>query len=210
MVCYGKHIRGNPMKYRFILLSIAVLLTSATLVGHAAQTQSSSNPTIRLFVSQKGEKSYLLGHHWMNFGMTQKIATVESARRGALKAPGLYFHIEPGRVFLGCGMWRPDPDSLRAVREAIVDGPGRWKRVRDAKRFSDRWELGGASLKRAPREHPADHPMVEDLKRKDHIAFCTMTERDVVSRDLIKKVADLYRRSAPYLRWQAEALDLDF
>ena len=125
-------------------------------------------------------------------------------------APGLYFHVEPGRVFLGCGMWRPDPDSLRAVREAIVDDPQRWARVRNAKRFRDSWELGGASLKRAPRGYPADHPMIEDLRRTDHIAFTEFPDRIVVDPNLIETVAGLYRGSAAYLRWQAQALDLPF
>jgi uncharacterized protein (TIGR02453 family) len=125
-------------------------------------------------------------------------------------APGLYFHVEPGRVFLGCGMWRPDPDSLRAVREAIVEDPKRWARVRDAKRFRESWGLGGASLKRAPRGCPVDHPMIEDLKRTDHMAFTEFPDRMVVHPNLIETVAGLYRKSAAYLRWQAQALDLPF
>ena len=125
-------------------------------------------------------------------------------------APGLYFHVEPGRSFLACGMWRPEPDALRAVRESIIDRPDRWKRIRDAKRFRDRWELSGEGLKRPPRGYEADHPYIEDLKRKDHIAVCTLTDRQIVARDLIENVGEHYRRAAPYLRWQAEALDLEF
>jgi uncharacterized protein (TIGR02453 family) len=125
-------------------------------------------------------------------------------------APGLYFHVEPGRCFLGCGMWRPDADALRAVREAIVEDPKGWKRVRDGKRFGEGWELGGESLKRPPRGYPDDHPMLDDLKRKDHIAFCELTDKQVVAADLIDRVAEQYRRAAPYLRWQAAALDLAF
>ena len=87
-------------------------------------------------------------------------------------APGLYFHVEPKQCFLGCGMWHPDPKSLGAVREAMDDDPKGWKRVRDGKRFRDAWTLGGESLKRPPRGYSEDHELIEDLKRKDHIAFC--------------------------------------
>ena len=31
-------------------------------------------------------------------------------------SPGYYVHIDPERVFVGVGMWRPAPDSLRASR----------------------------------------------------------------------------------------------
>ena len=36
-------------------------------------------------------------------------------------APGYYLHIEPGAHFIGAGMWRPDPDSLAGIRNAIVE-----------------------------------------------------------------------------------------
>ena len=125
-------------------------------------------------------------------------------------APGLYLHVEPGRCFLGCGMWRPDSESLRAVREAIVDDPRGWKRVRDGKRFRDAWAPGGASLKRAPRGYDESHEMIEDLRRTDHIAFCELSDPEIVAADLVTEVTSRFRRAAPYLRWQAEALGLPF
>ena len=66
-------------------------------------------------------------------------------------APGLYFHVEPGSVFLGAGMWRPDKTALAAVRREIDDDPKGWKRVLGGKRFRSEWELSGESLRRPPR-----------------------------------------------------------
>ncbi len=125
-------------------------------------------------------------------------------------APGLYFHVEPGQVFLGCGMWRPDRDALLAVRQAIVDDPKVWKRIRDGKKFRGVWDPGGESLKRAPRGYPQDHPMIDDLKRTDHIAVCELPAKVVTDPGLIDTLAAHYRAAAPFLRWQAEALDLEF
>jgi uncharacterized protein (TIGR02453 family) len=127
-----------------------------------------------------------------------------------IHAPGLYFHVEPRRVFLGCGMWRPDRDALATLRDDIVDDPQGWVRVRDAKGFCEQWSLGGSSLKRAPRGYPDDHPLIEDLRRTDHIAFCELPDKFVVDPDLIGKVAGRYRKAKTYLRWQARALDLAF
>jgi uncharacterized protein (TIGR02453 family) len=125
-------------------------------------------------------------------------------------APGLYFHVEPKQCFLGCGMWHPDPKSLGAVREAIDEDPKGWKRVRDGKRFRGTWELGGESLKRPPRGYSEDHRFIEDLKRKDHIAFCSLADREIHGPELIADVVDRFRRSSAYLRWLAETLQLDF
>jgi uncharacterized protein (TIGR02453 family) len=125
-------------------------------------------------------------------------------------APGLYFHVDPSTVFLGVGMWHPDAESLAAVRQAIVDDSRGWKRIRDAKRFRDAWELGGESLKRAPLGYAADHPMIEDLKRKDHIAFCELTRKDVTRADLVDFVTRRFGRSKNYLAWLADAVGLPF
>lgn len=125
-------------------------------------------------------------------------------------APGLYFHIEPGKLFLGAGMWRPEREALTALRRAIAGDPKRWKQVRDARSFRAGWELGGDSLFRAPHGYPADHPMVEDLKRTDHIAFCEFPESFVTAPDLVPKVLERYKRAAGYLGWQARVLGLAF
>ncbi len=50
-------------------------------------------------------------------------------------APGYYVHIEPGRHFIGAGMWRPDPVSLAGIRDAIVERTAAWKSARDAAPF---------------------------------------------------------------------------
>ena len=125
-------------------------------------------------------------------------------------APGLYFHVDPKTVFLGAGMWHPDGPSLTAVRRAIDEDPVGWKRIRDGKRFSAMWKLSGDSLKRPPRGHAADHPMIEDLKRKDFIAVCDLTEKDVTRTDLVKFVGERFDRSRDFLAWLAEATELPF
>jgi uncharacterized protein (TIGR02453 family) len=125
-------------------------------------------------------------------------------------APGLYFHVEPGMVFLGAGMWRPDSASLAAVRERIDRDPRSWKRVRDARRFRDAWELGGESLKRPPRGYAADHPMIEDLKRRDCIAGSDLSTKDVTRADLVELVAGRFARARGYMGWLAEAIGMPF
>lgn len=125
-------------------------------------------------------------------------------------APGMYFHVEPGTSFLGVGMWHPDAPSLAAVRRSIDEDPRGWRRVRDAKRFSAVWKLSGESLKRPPRGFDADHPFVEDLKRKDFIATCSLDERDLTRADLVRLASERFRRSRDFLAWLAEAVGMPF
>lgn len=124
--------------------------------------------------------------------------------------PGFYLHLEPGGVFAGSGIWRPDTKSQLAIRQAIVDEPDRWKRLQRAKAFRDRFELAGDSLKRPPRGFDPEHPLIEDLKRKDFITVSSFTQRDVCSAGFLEDFAGSCRASAPFVRFLTEALDLEW
>ena len=125
-------------------------------------------------------------------------------------APGFYLHIDPKEVFLGVGMWHPASEELRAVRAAIA-GKGRaWVRARDAGAVGEGWSLEGDSLKRAPKGYDPEHPMIEDLRRKDFIAVKALKKGDVTRPDLVAFVAGEFARTRPFARFLAKALDLAF
>ena len=63
---------------------------------------------------------------------------------------------------------------------------------------------------RAPRSYPKDHPLLEDQKRKDHIAGLDLDEDDVVAVGFIDRVTDLFAASAPYMRFLTEAVGQRF
>src|SRR5438445_782109 len=95
-------------------------------------------------------------------------------------APGFYLHLEPGGVFAAAGMWRPDSASQRAIRDAIGEDPRAWKRATTGG-FGTTHRLMGDSLKRPPPGFGPDHPLIEDLKRKDFVGEAHLSERDVTS-----------------------------
>lgn len=125
-------------------------------------------------------------------------------------APGLYLHIDPESVFLGAGMWHPESSALAAIRKSIVAKPAAWKKVRDDATFTRHWSLGGESLKRPPRGFDAEHPYVEDLKRKDHIAILNLEHGVVTKSGFVELVAERFAAAKPYMRYLAKAQDLAF
>lgn len=125
-------------------------------------------------------------------------------------APGLYFHFDPESVFLAAGTWRPDPPTLAAVRRRIVSDARGWKRARDDGRFREAFDLGGESLKRPPRGFDADHPLVEDLKRKDHVAVADLAMDELFAPGLPDRLAERLGAARPYMRFLCRALDVDF
>jgi uncharacterized protein (TIGR02453 family) len=108
--------------------------------------------------------------------------------RKNVHAPGYYLHLEPGSVFMASGIWHPDPPTLQMVRDAIVAEPSAWKRAVGGKTFRERCTLGGESLKKPPKGYDPDHPLIDDLKRKDFIAYVPLTEREACSPDLIRRL----------------------
>ncbi len=125
-------------------------------------------------------------------------------------APGFYVHIAPGECFLGVGAWRPDRQSLRRIRQAILDRPGRWRRATRGKKFREHFELAGDGLKRPPRDFPADHPLVEDLKRTDFVGLGELGEQDVLDGAFLERVATSFAAGRSFMRFLCEALEVPF
>lgn len=125
-------------------------------------------------------------------------------------APGFYIHISPGECFLAVGVWRPDGASLKLIREAILEEPGRWRRAARGKQFRKCFDLDGESLKRPPRDFPADHPLIEDLKLKDHIGLRELEGQDVLDARFLDKVTSSFTAARPFMRFLCEALEVPF
>ena len=125
-------------------------------------------------------------------------------------APGYYVHIEPARVFLGAGMWRPATDALYGIRQRIAERPTEWEAARDDDGFRQYFELGGESLKRPPRGFDPDHPNIEDLKRKDFIAVRDMPPDAVLREDFRREVVAAFRAATPYMRFLCKSVEVPF
>lgn len=121
-------------------------------------------------------------------------------------APGLYVHIQPGMLFLGSGMWHPEPDALHALRTAVAAAPAKWRKIVDDPALTAQWSQAGSSLKKPPRGFVADHPNIEDLKRTDFILDTQLTASDVKSAELVAVAAEAFSLTQPYLKFLCSAL----
>lgn len=125
-------------------------------------------------------------------------------------SPGYYLHIAPDGVFVGVGMWRPDPDSLAAIRRRISDKSAEWTRATSDTKFKRHYHLGGESLTRPPRGFAKDHPMIEDIKRKDFIAVREMTLDDVTQPRFQQKVETAFKAATPYMQFLCKSVNVPF
>jgi len=121
-------------------------------------------------------------------------------------APGFYFHIDAKEIFVGAGIWHPDSKTLGMIRTLIDDDPKYWKRSKNSKVFKSTFELHGDSLKRPPRGYDAGHPLIEDLKRKDHIGLVGLSKNDIFDRKLIDKLIKNFKVAKPFVRFLCDAI----
>jgi uncharacterized protein (TIGR02453 family) len=129
---------------------------------------------------------------------------------GRLDAPVFYLHLQPGECFLGGGLWHPQPDTLKKVRDYLVANPASWQRFKRGLAARRSFELEGAALSRPPRGYDPGHPLVEDLKRKDFVASMTFPDRRALQPDFPGFIIRNLRGVAPLLDYLCGALDLEF
>lgn len=132
------------------------------------------------------------------------------ARSKAIEAPSFYLHIQPGQCFIGAGLWHPQPDSQRRIRQFIHDNPGSWKSAVHSAAFRKKFSLDGDTLQRPPRGYPADHELIEDIKRKDFVATAMLTDAIVLGPRLRQTVARNFEGLKPMVDYLCAALDLEF
>jgi uncharacterized protein (TIGR02453 family) len=125
-------------------------------------------------------------------------------------APGFYLHLEPGHVMAGAGIWHPDTATANAIRDAIVENAAGWRRVSRGKRFREHFELGGDSLKRPPRGYDPEHPLIDDLKRKDFFGLANLTQKDATAPDFLDRYERLCRTAGPLVRFLCKAVGAEY
>ena len=125
-------------------------------------------------------------------------------------APGFYAHLEPGRVFMACGTWHPDGDTLRAIRTAIAADADRWRAIVADDAFAGRFRLGGETLKRAPAGFDPDHPLIEDVKRKSFAITSQVTQREVTGSGFLGEVEARAAGARPFMAFLCSALGVEY
>lgn len=118
-------------------------------------------------------------------------------------ASGGYFHLQPGNIYVGGGVWHPDPSWLKGFRDRVANRPDELRAIVEAPEFVAAFGSvsdDGESLKRVPPGYPADHPAA-DLLRKKNVTFGRrLSDHDAFSPELPDILADAFAIGTPLLR----------
>ena len=127
--------------------------------------------------------------------------------RGGKKSglAGYYIHVEPGASFIGGGVWMPQPEALKKIRQEIDYN---WEEFRDLlhqptyrKAFGDLYTGENQKLSRVPRPYRADHPAADYLKLKSFVALRDVTDAELTAPSFPKLLQSTMAALEPLLHF---------
>lgn len=134
------------------------------------------------------------------------------SRDGGKLSPGLlYIHIDPRGCFTAGGFYRPEPEVLRAIREAIAsDGVGLRAVLSGLAQEGLAFEPDEDALKRPPRgfETVTEPDLRNLLCRRSFVVRRALTQEAVGLPSLIQDLATFAQAIDPLLNFGWSALDV--
>ena len=120
---------------------------------------------------------------------------------------GLYFEIAGGWVWIGGGMWRPEPPELVRIREHIAETWPEMRTLTRAAAFRKRFEeLSGDTMTRVPRGYPSDHPAAEFLRYRQFYGGAEFPAALAHSREFYPTLIATFKALMPLVRFLNEPL----
>lgn len=117
---------------------------------------------------------------------------------------GMYLQLSTDGLYVGTGIYRPDPKLLARLRAAIADdasGRELAKLVASLRRRGYEIETH-ETLSRPPRGFPADHPRIELLRMKDLVAGRSFAPEPWLSTPrALTKIRKTIRDIEPFREW---------
>jgi uncharacterized protein (TIGR02453 family) len=134
-------------------------------------------------------------------------------KRGGRKSgyAGYYFHCAPGESFVGGGLWMPEPENVKKLRQEIDYNWEEFQSILKEKNFrktyGDLYHGDDIRLSTVPKGYEKDHPALEYLKLKCFIAETKITDEELQKSSLHKKVLTAFETLQPFLKFINRALD---
>jgi uncharacterized protein (TIGR02453 family) len=133
--------------------------------------------------------------------------------RGGKKSgfAGYYLHIQPGnKSMAGGGIWMPEGEQLKKIRQEIDYSWDEFRGIINEPQFKKIYgdlEQGEYKLSREPKGYDKENPAIEYLKLKSLVAIQPLSDADLVSKDLLKKVVTAFTALMPLIKFINRSLE---
>lgn len=113
--------------------------------------------------------------------------------------PIYYFHLQPERSFLAGGLYMPEAETLKKIRQEVDYNPGDLKKIVGQPDFIKTFgQIQGEKLKTAPKGYPKEHPNIELLQLKSFIVVHDFKNEDLRSNDFLNTSLQMYEMIKPF------------
>ena len=108
---------------------------------------------------------------------------------------GYYLHLEPGMAFASLGIWCPQPNVLKALRQSVYDNIEELDEILNESGFKKYYgQLSNEdSLKTVPKGFPKDFSHAELLKLKHYTTEHKIEEKILKSENLASAISPIYQ-----------------
>ncbi len=122
--------------------------------------------------------------------------------------PGFYIHLEPGAVFYGGGVWMPDPRTLGLIRDSIATRTKAWEKAKTDPKVTAAFDglSDGDPLTRPPRGYDAEHPAIEDIKKRSFFLMKQSRPSAAAKAGFVDEVAETFAAATPVLEFLTTAV----
>ncbi len=134
-------------------------------------------------------------------------ASLKSKGTKTLSNPGYYIHLEPGKSFIGGGVYMTEPQNLKAIRQKISDNPDDFFKIINHKNFKSILKLEGDKLVRVPQGFDKDDPMAEFLKYKQFTYLRNITDDELLSENAVDIIVNTFKEIYPFNQFLDEAIN---
>lgn len=135
-----------------------------------------------------------------NFG-----ASINKSGKKAEHSAGYYFQVQPQRNFAGGGIWMPEPNELKKVRQEIDYNFADFKKIISSRKFKSIYgDLDRSEeflLRRVPKGYEPDNPAADYLKLKSFVGISFFSDADLISKDLVKKTVAAFEALQPVIQF---------
>ncbi len=135
-----------------------------------------------------------------------------SFERGGRISPfaAYYLHIEPGKSFIAGGVWQPDAERTKKIRQEIDYSWSDFKKIIHNKKFvslfQDLEKTKETSLSREPKGYEKQNPAIDYIKLKSWVVSTPLTDAEITSKDMLKKVLTAFETMQPMIVFLNNAL----
>jgi uncharacterized protein (TIGR02453 family) len=121
-----------------------------------------------------------------------------------------YLHIEPDNCFVGGGVYNPQPDQLKKIRQEIDYAFDEWTTIIKDKSFMKTFPGGinnSGVLTRTPKEFGESNKASEFLRMKGFYTMEKLTDKEIISANTFDKINSYFKTAKPLVDFLNRAIE---